>query len=518
MKNTLVLFSIVFLCISLSYGQKLGHSAITPFGGSVEYNNHTFYYNSGESFDERSDVAEQSIFEGLLHNISNEQFAEYYIQVRYFFDRNQDGTKDDDEVFMRIGAFTIEGVETYSNYEEQGVLLRAGEGDYVIEYSSIGAGNWQLTNQSNYNVTLNENNKSVVIEYGLYQVPRSAIDVKIASDPFRCLFPVDYRICVMNNGSVPEVGTVWLQMDPRFTGIWYQWEPDHMIDSTFVGWDMVIQPGELIVYRYGITAPGIETADDLGELYYTNVNVDTDFGLTSEEMIQALSCSYDPNDKLVSPNRPDSLGLLDVPIAYTIRFQNTGNAEAYNVVVTDTLSNDLDMNSFRMIDTSHPNELSVVFDEDDNHIVNFRFDNIFLPDSTTNLEGSNGFVMYLISVKEDTPINTEINNTGHIYFDFNPAIVTNTTSTTMVDTFPVIVGIEDLYVNKEFMIYPNPTKGLVNFEKKVEQVNVFDIYGRKVMTVFDTSKLDLRQIVSGTYLLELKTEESKFVKKLLVTD
>jgi len=518
MKNILALFSLVFLCIPASFAQKLGHSAITPFGGSVEYNNHTFYSNSGESFDTRIDGAEQTIFEGLLHNISNEHFDEYYIQVRYFFDLDQDGRKGDDEVFMRIGAFTIEGVETYSNYEEQGVLLRAIEGEYTIEYSSIGTAEWELTNQANYIVTLNESNKSVEIEYGLYQEPRSAIDVKITSNPFRCLFPVDYRICVMNNGTIPETGTVWLQMDPRFSDIWYQWEPDHMIDSTFVGWDMTIQPGELIVYRYGIRAPGINSPEELGTLYYTNVNVDSEFGITTEDMTQALTCSYDPNDKLVSPNRPDSLGLLDKPIAYTIRFQNTGNAEAYNVVVTDTLSDDLDMKTFRMIDTSHPDELTVVFNEDNNHIVNFRFDNIFLPDSTTNLEGSNGFVMYLISLKEDTPINTEINNTGHIYFDFNPAIVTNTTSTTMVDTFPVIVGLEDLQVKEDFMIYPNPAKDWVNLEREVEQVNMYDIFGRKVMTVINTRKLDVRQFVSGTYLLELKTGASKFVEKLLITD
>ena len=518
MKNTLVLFSLIFLCATISFGQKLGHSALSPFAGQSQTNDHSFFYNSGEPFDTRYDIVELTLFDGLLHNISNEQFADFYINVKFFFDKNQDGIRNDDEVFMRIGAFTIEGDQTYSNTEEQGVLLRAVEGNYVIEYSSIGTGDWQLTNQANYNIDLDENNKSVVIEYGLYQVPRSMMDIKMASDPFRCFFPVDYRICVMNNGSIPESGTVWLQMDPRFTHIWYQQEPDHMIDSTFVGWDMVIQPGELLVYKYGIKAPEVTDPSQLGTLYYTNVSVETDFGTTSEELIQELRCSYDPNDKLVSPNRPDSLALLELPITYTIRFQNTGNAEAYDVVVRDTLSDHLDMNTFRMIDSSHPDVLTVVFNEEDNHIVNFRFENIFLPDSTSNLEGSNGFVMYQISVKDGTPINTEINNTGHIYFDFNPAIVTNTTMTTMVDTFPVIVAVQDIPEVEDVLIYPNPTKGFVYLEREMELINIYDIYGRKIETVINTKRLDLRGYVSGTYLLELQSENAKLIKKLLVTD
>ena len=518
MKNALVLFSLIILCLSSGYSQKLGHSAITPFGGSSNNNNHTLHYNSGETHTSTSFLSELSLFDGLLNNISNDQFAEYYIQVKFYFDKNENGIKDEDETYMRIGSFSVNGAEIFSNYSEQGVILRADPEDYTIEYSSIGSGDWELTGQDSYAFSLGPNNKSETIEFGLYRDPVSEISIKMVSDPFRCFFPVDYRICVMNYGTVPEMGTVWVQMDSRFENIWYQQEPDHMIDSTFVGWDMLIQPNELIVYRYGITAPEVTDPEQLGTLYYTSVNVETDFGTTTEDLIQELTCSYDPNDKLVNPDRPDSLALLDIPITYTIRFQNTGNAEAYDVEVRDTLSEDLDMNTFRFIDSSHPDVLSIVFDEDDNHIVSFQFDNIFLPDSTTNLEGSNGFVMYQISVKEDTPINTEINNTGHIYFDFNPPIVTNTTSTTMVDTFPIISALETLEYVEDILIYPNPTKGIVYFEKEVDRVNVYDIYGRNVVSSLNVKSMDLKKYNSGTYLIELYLGETKLIKKLIITD
>jgi hypothetical protein len=50
-----------------------------------------------------------------------------------------------------------------------------------------------------------------------------------------------------------------------------------------------------------------------------------------------------------------------------------------------------------------------------------------LPDSTTNAEESQGFLSYRIAIAQPLETGTEINNTASIYFDNNPAVVTNTT-------------------------------------------------------------------------------------------
>ena len=518
MKNAIVLFSLIFLCSNLSFGQRLGHSSLSPYAGSVEQNSHTIYQNIGETLNSRVDLTDVTMMDGLLHNISVGQFADSYIHVKFFYDKNEDGVKDSGEELLRQGAFTIDGGDIITNFDTQGIILSAISGTYSIEYNSIGAGDWVLTTQEEYEIELDENNKFATVEYGLYREPMPNISIKMVSDPFRCYYPVDYRACVMNIGTVTETGIFWLQMDPRFENIWYNWEPDHMIDSTFVGWDMVINPGQLIVYKYGIIAPEVTDESQIGVSYYTLASTDTDYGITQESLVQELGCSYDPNDKLVSPNRPDSLGLIDEPISYTIRFQNTGNAYAENVVVRDTISDDLDMNTFRVIDSSHPDVLSVVHNPDNNHIVNFRFDNIFLPDSTENYAGSNGFVLYQISAKDGTSINTEINNTGHIYFDFNPAIVTNTTSTTLVDTFPVIVAVEDYVFEEEVSIFPNPTKGLIQFDKMVDAVIVRDLYGRIVATELRTKKMNLSKLPSATYFLEILIDERRLVEKVILMD
>ena len=66
--------------------------------------------------------------------------------------------------------------------------------------------------------------------------------------------------------------------------------------------------------------------------------------------------SYDPNMKEVTPkgegvngNIPQTTSTLD----YTIHFQNTGNALAYNVFIIDTLDADIDPKSLRILGNSH---------------------------------------------------------------------------------------------------------------------------------------------------------------------
>ena len=516
MKNTLVLFSLLFLCTNFTFGQKLGHSSISPYAGSVKQESHTLFHNVGETYVSRVDQDGFTTMNGLLHNQSVEQFVNSYIQVKFYLDENQNGSKDPIEPLLSFGAFNING-EIFTNFEEQGVVVIVPDGNFEIEYDSFGSGGYELTSQSDFSISINENQKFGNVEFGLYREPFSDISIKMVSTPFRCFYPVDYRVCVMNYGTETEEGVFWLKMDSRFENISYNWEPDYMMgDSTFVGWDMVIEPGELIVYRYSIKAPGVMEPTDIGVEYYTRCWTDTDLGFSEGDLTQSLDCAYDPNDKLVSPDRPDSLALLDVPISYTIRFQNTGNAYAENIVVRDTISQSLDMNTFRLIDTSHPDQLNVAVNPEDNHIINFEFDKIFLPDSTENWEASNGFILYEISAKEDTPINTEINNTAHIYFDFNPAIVTNTTSTTMVDTFPIIIPVKEVFLEEQISLYPNPTKGLVQFDKLVNQVKVRDIYGRIVQVELSTKKFDLSSLPTGTYFLEIFIDEQKSVEKLIL--
>ncbi|MEZ4740072.1 MAG: T9SS type A sorting domain-containing protein [Flavobacteriales bacterium] len=166
--------------------------------------------------------------------------------------------------------------------------------------------------------------------------------------------------------------------------------------------------------------------------------VDVLFGSTGEHFsetggLPTVTCAYDPNDKLVLPIGSGVHHAVPIDqewLDYTIRFQNTGTDTAFNVLLIDRLSPYLDRTSMEVLGTSHP--LTHIFIEDDREL-NFRYDNILLPDSGANMAGSNGYVRFRIRPLPEAPNLTEIHNTAEIYFDFNPPIITNTTLNTLVD-------------------------------------------------------------------------------------
>ncbi|MEM1217059.1 MAG: PKD domain-containing protein, partial [Bacteroidota bacterium] len=156
------------------------------------------------------------------------------------------------------------------------------------------------------------------------------------------------------------------------------------------------------------------------------------------DFTSVINCAYDPNDKQVHPNRSEqppftqNYTLFAEELLYTIRFQNTGTDTAFNVVLRDQLSGDLDWSTFRPGSSSHPYDVTL----DDEGLLEFYFRDILLPDSTTNEPLSHGFVDFTISAREDLVPNTSIDNTAGIYFDFNPPIITNMVNSMMLEELP----------------------------------------------------------------------------------
>src|SRR3990172_7240671 len=92
--------------------------------------------------------------------------------------------------------------------------------------------------------------------------------------------------------------------------------------------------------------------------------------------------SYDPNIIDVYPPgicEPHFIS-NDQLLTYSIHFQNTGNADAIDIYVLDTLDSDLNFNSVRVIGNSHPLITEVL----PGNVLKFRFDNIHLADSSSN--------------------------------------------------------------------------------------------------------------------------------------
>ncbi|HEX8358231.1 MAG TPA: T9SS type A sorting domain-containing protein, partial [Segetibacter sp.] len=146
-------------------------------------------------------------------------------------------------------------------------------------------------------------------------------------------------------------------------------------------------------------------------------------------MLQEVVGSYDPNDK--TENHAGSVKVAQVQqgedLQYTIRFQNTGTDTAFNVFIRDTLSNKVDWNTLKIISSSHNFQLTV----NEGNKCSWAFKNINLVDSNKNELLSHGYIVYSVEAKTSLVAGETIDNTAHIYFDYNLPVQTNTERTTV---------------------------------------------------------------------------------------
>lgn len=228
---------------------------------------------------------------------------------------------------------------------------------------------------------------------------------------------------------------------------------------------------------------------------------------------KANTGSYDPNDKQGFPKGYGAAHYIrpGTPLEYQIQFQNTGNDTAFTVRILDTLSVWLDPATIRPGASSHP----YTWDLTGTGLLSFLFENILLPDSNVNEPASHGFVQFTINHKADAPLETVIENTAEIYFDFNDAIVTNTTFHRLGENF-VSVGLwQPERPEYEVLVSPNPfseetfleVKGLSRYAGL--RLQVFDLQGKTVLemesegAVFHLKKGNLP---AGLYLFKIQQE------------
>ncbi|MFN0175843.1 MAG: T9SS type A sorting domain-containing protein [Saprospiraceae bacterium] len=221
--------------------------------------------------------------------------------------------------------------------------------------------------------------------------------------------------------------------------------------------------------------------------------------------------SYDPNDKQAFPKGYGAQHYIrpGTPLEYQIRFQNTGNDTAFTVIIVDTLSIWLDPITLRPGASSHP----YTWDLTGTGVLSFLFENILLPDSNVNESLSHGFVKFTIDHKANAPLETVIENTAEIYFDFNDAIVTNTTSHRLGENF-ITVGLwQPEQPEYEVLVSPNPFSDAAILEVKGLRQNtplylqVFDLQGKLQMEMDSDApvfQLKKGRLAAGLYLFKIE--------------
>jgi fimbrial isopeptide formation D2 family protein len=435
------------------------------------------------------------------------------IEGTAFIDDNADCTLNVGETILPYASILASDVSgntyTYAYADSAGhysIDLPIGANyNLTINSSFLNAATISCPAGGSYAVVPSGSNQT--LDFGISCSSQFDLEVNLTGWRFRPGFTGWVTTWVRNNSCFPAINAgATLTLDPLVSYSADHWGvPSSNVSGQYVSWNNIVtnfwgnnhtasteiftpltaQIGDSVCFTYNAT-PTLNDAN-------TNNNTVTN--------CYPVSNSWDPNAKEVSPQGHGAEGFVpqNTNFTYTIHFQNTGTDTAYNVSVVDTIDADLDFSSLVIVGSSHQMTIDVI----DNHIVKFNFYNIMLPDSGTNLLGSEGYIIYKVKAKPFANVGTEYKNTAYIYFDFNEAVVTNTT----LNTIEIITGAEEAAKNT-FSLAPNPANDnvIVNFNNNFSgQLMITDIAGRVVKQINvnnnDKVSISTAELSNGFYQL-----------------
>lgn len=280
-------------------------------------------------------------------------------------------------------------------------------------------------------------------------------------------------------------------------------------------------PGEERTLEVSMQVPTIPTVH-LGQVLTNSVAItpildDAVVENNSATMSQVIVGSYDPNDKTEAHGGKVAMNTFTTEdyLTYTIQFENTGTASAEFIRVEDLLHAGLNPDTVEMLSASHPYNMRRI-----NNKLVWNFYNINLPPTASNPTQSHGYIQFRVKPTEGYTVGTMIPNAADIYFDYNPAIVTDTFETHFVETLS-----NDVFSDSNFYMVPNPANNLVRLgwndaAQSIENIEITDILGQSVYRTMANSSetiIDVSPFSKGIYFVELTTKSHlKTVKKLII--
>ncbi len=447
-----------------------------------------------------------------------------------FMDQNGNGTKEDNEPVTNYGDFIIDENNSGANQ-----IVSVPSGGYSFEVLDV-------ENTYDFSYVINSdftsyfscstifNDVSVAAASGLntfyfpVQIVTPYNDVSVNIIPLsnpQPGFQFTNRIMYRNLGLFAASGTINFTKDTAISIASISQTGTSSNSNGFSYNFSDLQPNETRFIDVQFQVPTIPTVT-LGQLVSNSVEItptteDINPLNNSASLTQTIIGSYDPNDISESHGHEivHSQFSSNDYLYYTIRFQNSGTANATTVRIEDLLDDQLDFATIQMINASHLYSMTRT-----NNQVLWQFDDIQLVPESVNNEASQGYVLFKIKPLAGYSIGDIIPNSAAIYFDFNPPIITNTFETEFVAALST-----EQFSSNAFVLYPNPASHYVSLKlssnSEYNSVSVTDMLGKsmKVNADFlsDVITIDTSSLSKGLYIISVNfSDGTKSTQKLII--
>ncbi len=297
-----------------------------------------------------------------------------------------------------------------------------------------------------------------------------------------------------NKGNQVENGTLYFAYDePRMDFVSTDVNPNTQNDG-LLSWDFTnLLPFETRYYNVtlNVNSPSETPPVNAGDELLITCNILDNVFLLKQEVVG----SYDPNDKTCLEGKTITPEQVGEYVHYLIRFENTGNYAAENVVVKDVIDETtFDISTLQITDASHESWARI-----NGNIVEFIFENIQLPFEDAS---NDGYICFKIKTKPTLVLGNELKNEANIYFDYNLPILTNKTNTVVAN----LVGTDEAVGESDIEIFPNPVSDILKFsgDDKILKVEIFDLSGRLVqVSSVVNGEVNVESLLSGVYNIKL---------------
>lgn len=356
-----------------------------------------------------------------------------------FIDLDTNGIHDPNEPGLDFASsvLTPNAITSFANIESE-YFFAVDTGNYIVSYSNVDTVIWQRTTDSLvYHVSIDSaNTYSGPYNFGFFpQIDSTSLFVDLASNGMGCDLNLLQHLTVRNIGGTFPKAKIVYEYDPLVTIDSITPIPDSVVNnSIYWSFDSLFFFDEFTPI-IELTTPDFNSIGDTLDFKLSVTTIDSlgnDEYLFEDGFSAILTCAYDPNNKLAETKGYLEQGFIlptEEFIDYTINFQNTGTDTAFNIKITDALSNNLNWSTLRILSSSHLVNVTC----NAAGLIDFNFPTINLPDSGASYINSMGYVKFRIELDENLAPSSTIKNKASIYFDQNPPIITNETLHTIFD-------------------------------------------------------------------------------------
>lgn len=450
------------------------------------------------------------------------------IKMVSFVDANANGIKDVGELDFNLGSFKYELNNTPTS---SFVISQNGIGYiFSLNYADTYDLSYQINPEYSSYYTCSTTYNDVVITQGssettyyfpiINTIPYADVEVVVVpnNNPVPG-FTYNNTIVYKNKGVIPTSGTLTFNYSPNVS-LTSNSEPSSVSTTNGFTLDFTnLLPFETRTIDLAFSIPTIPTIS-LGDNVQSTSSISstiTDIIASNNtyELNKTIVGSYDPND--INETHGNEILFSDFGtndyLYYTIRFQNTGTGNANFISIINNLPIELDGSSMVMLQSSHNYNLT----RKANGELRWFFENINLAPSSVNNDDSQGYVTFKIKPTAGYSVGTLIENTAEIYFDYNPAIVTNTFETLFVNALS-----NESHTLQNFAVYPNPANDFITIQNRdntiISKVSIVDILGKSIKTSNCNSSevsIDISNLNSGIYFVEIYSNEVKTTQKII---